>query len=143
VVLKNRYLSLVLLSAALVLPASASMASGYSPDEFLSLDPSKALLSPTPLGPANAFVPVPAKAHMNGDVAGPQARAEPLPAPRHARVLPAPRHARVEIARVAKPHGAARIRLAHRHHSPLDAEARDTRIQAWPCKSGGICDWKQ
>jgi hypothetical protein len=134
VVLKSRYLSLVLLSAALVLPGSASVAVEYSPDEFLSLDPSKALLSPTPLGPANAFVPVPAKAHMSSDVARPQARAEPLPPPRHARV---------EIARVAKPHGAARTRLAHRQRNPLDAEARDTRIQVWPCRSGGICSWKQ
>lgn len=132
-ILKNGYLSIVLLCAALVLPASASVAAGYGADEFLSLDPSKALLSPTPLGPANGFVPAPAKAHINGDVAGPQARAEPLPAPRHARVA---------IARVAKPHGAARTRLAHRHRSPLDAEARDTRIQVWPCKSGGICNWK-
>jgi hypothetical protein len=138
VVLKNRYLSVVLLSAVLVLPASASVAAEYSPDEFLSLDPSRALLSPTPLGSANAFVPVPAKAHikahMNGDVTRPQARAEPLPAPRHARV---------EIAHVAKPHGAARTRLAHRQRNPLDAEARDTRIQVWPCRSGGICSWKQ
>jgi hypothetical protein len=133
-VLKYKYLFLVVLSAALVLPASASVAAEYRPDEFLSLDPSNALLSPIPLGPANAFVPVPAKAHVNSDVAGPQARAEPLPAPNHARA---------EIARVAKPHGAARTRLAHRHRDPLDAQARDARIQAWPCKSGGICSWRQ
>jgi hypothetical protein len=44
--------------------------------------------------------------------------------------------------RFEKPKGAARTRLAHRHGNPLDAEAFDTRIQTWPCKSGGICDWK-
>jgi hypothetical protein len=39
--------------------------------------------------------------------------------------------------------GAARTRLAHRHRNPLDAQAMDTRIQKWPCRSGGgICDWK-
>ena len=26
--------------------------------------------------------------------------------------------------------------------NPLDAQARDTRIQTWPCKSGGICGWQ-
>ena len=45
--------------------------------------------------------------------------------------------------RVEKPRGAARTKLARRHGNPLDAEARDTRIQVWPCKSGGICDWQK
>jgi hypothetical protein len=49
---------------------------------------------------------------------------------------------------VERPRGAARIKLAHRHGNPFDAQARDTRyrphpIQAWPCNSGGICNWKQ
>jgi len=35
------------------------------------------------------------------------------------------------------------VKLARRHGNPLDAQALDTRIQTWPCKSGGICDWKQ
>jgi hypothetical protein len=45
---------------------------------------------------------------------------------------------------VEKPKGAARTKLAHRHRDPLDAQAMDTRIQKWPCRSGGggICDWK-
>jgi hypothetical protein len=43
-----------------------------------------------------------------------------------------------------KPKGSARGRLAHGHRNPLDAQAMDTRVQKWPCKSGGggICDWK-
>jgi len=41
------------------------------------------------------------------------------------------------------PRGAARTRLAHRHGNPLDAQAMDTRIQTWPCRSGGICNWKR
>jgi hypothetical protein len=45
--------------------------------------------------------------------------------------------------RSEKPHGAARTRLARRHGNPLDAQALDTRIQVWPCKSGGICSWKR
>ena len=54
-----------------------------------------------------------------------------------------------------EPRGAARSRLVHRHGNPLDAQARDTRLQAhiqthirthirtWPCNSGGICNWRQ
>jgi hypothetical protein len=41
------------------------------------------------------------------------------------------------------PPGAARARLAHRHGNPLDAQASDTRIQVWPCRSGGICNWSR
>jgi hypothetical protein len=33
--------------------------------------------------------------------------------------------------------------LAHRHGNPLDAQAKDVRIQKWPCRSGaGICAWR-
>jgi hypothetical protein len=56
-------------------------------------------------------------------------------------------HARAEKpivhARAEKPRGAVRARLARRHGNPLDAQAFDTRIQVWPCKSGGICNWKR
>jgi hypothetical protein len=50
--------------------------------------------------------------------------------------------------RVEKPRGAARAKLARRHSNPLDAQARDTRIQhpriqTWPCKSGAICGWQR
>jgi hypothetical protein len=126
-VLKYKYLlfvSLVFLSAALVMPGSASLAAEYHPDEFLSLDLSKAVLSPTPLGPANTFVPAPFKAHSDAD--GLRAGAEPVAA--------APRHARVKQARLEKPRGAPRTRLAHRQHDPLDAQAQDTRMQARPAK---------
>jgi hypothetical protein len=51
--------------------------------------------------------------------------------------------ARVVQQRVEKPRGAARTRLVRRHSNPLDAQARDTRVQTWPCKSGGICDWQR
>lgn len=52
-------------------------------------------------------------------------------------------NARVVQLRMEKPHGAARTKLARRHTNPLDAQALDTRIQVWPCRSGGICDWKR
>ena len=42
-----------------------------------------------------------------------------------------------------RPPSAARSFAARSHGNPLDAEAFDTRVQVWPCKSGGICDWKR
>jgi hypothetical protein len=45
--------------------------------------------------------------------------------------------------RAEKPRGAARTKLARRHSNPLDAQASDTRVQVWPCKSGGICNWQR
>lgn len=55
-----------------------------------------------------------------------------------------PRH-RISQARAhpERPHGLARTKLAHRHGNPLNAQAMDTRVQVWPCKSGGICNWKR
>ena len=115
-----------------------SLADQYRPGEFLSLDLSKAVLSPKPLGPAAQFAPFPVKAGADPDGAAPQARAETKPAPEvHV--------ARTRAARldVKKPQHAARARLAHRNGNPLDAQASDTRIQVWPCKSGGICNWSR
>jgi hypothetical protein len=147
-----------LLGAALLLCGGASMAAEYRADEFLGLDLSKAVLSPNPLGPATGFAPVPVQA--KGDVArndhetgaaprrAESARTEPkVTDVKIARIRPTEtarhRSTLVAHARLEKPKGAARTRLAHRHSNPLDAQAFDTRIQAWPCKSGGICDWKQ
>ena len=50
-------------------------------------------------------------------------------------------HARAT--RVGEAAGAARTKLARRQSNPLDAQAMDTRVQTWPCKSGGICNWKR
>jgi hypothetical protein len=53
-------------------------------------------------------------------------------------------HARAEKPlRAEQPRGAARTKLARRLGNPLDAQAFDTRIQVWPCRSGGICNWKE
>jgi hypothetical protein len=129
-----------LAGAALLMAGAAAMAARA--DEFLGLDLSKAVLSPKPLGPTTEFAPVrvEAKSDVKADVANnehardaAQTRAEHRAAP--------PRGA--AVAHTAKPQGAARTRLAHRHGNPLDAQAFDTRIQTWPCRSGGICDWKQ
>lgn len=124
--------------------SGASFSAEYKPDEFLQLDLSKAVLSPKPLGPETQFAPVRIEANSGNSSLAPAA--QPL-APRKLAAhvsIPKTRIAETRIAdhgRTAKPRHAARTRLAHRHSNPLDAEAMDTRIQVWPCRSGGICNW--
>jgi len=131
--------------AMLLAWSGVAAADEYRPDQFLSLDLPKALLSPKPLGPPEQFVPGPIEPGANpGPVA--QARVEPKPAPVAAAVpSTGPRtgnRTRVAHLRAAKPRAAVRTRVARRHTNPLDAEAFDTRIQVWPCRSGGICNWR-
>jgi hypothetical protein len=129
-VLKNVFAAVV---CAAFLAASPAMADGYKPDEFLSLDLSKAALSPKPLGPPSRFEPVPV-----------EAKAEPRRRAAHVGVAPkAAPEIRVAHARAEKPRAAVRPKLARRHSNPLDAQAFDTRIQVWPCRSGGICNWQR
>jgi hypothetical protein len=125
--------------------SAPSVADQYRAGDFLGLDLSSAVLSPKPLGPAASFVPGPLDVRIDRGGEGAQARVEPKADPavraRVARVsVPV---ARVAAVRAEKPRAAARTRLARRHRDPLDAEARDTRIQVWPCKSGGICNWQR
>jgi hypothetical protein len=143
----------IALGAALI--SGTAFAADYRPDEFLTLDLSKAVLSPTPLGPASHFEPAPveAKADVKADQEADQRTDQK---PRDQAVAAAPREAKPDIprriatprVRVARPleksHGAARTKLAHRHGNPLDAQAMDARIQTWPCRpgSGGICNWR-
>lgn len=121
-VLKNVFT--VIVCTTLLAWSGLAMAGEYRPDQFLGLDLSKAVLSPKRLGPPAEFAPVPveAKADRGGE---------------------AVRKIRAANLRSEKPHAVAPARLARRHGNPLDAQAFDTRIQVWPCKSGGICDWKR
>jgi hypothetical protein len=125
-----------ILCTTLLAWSGVSMADEYRPDEFLGLDLSRAVLSPKRLGPATEFAPVPI-----------EAKAEPKPV-RTERITRAKTQVTTQVrphvahARAEKPRGAARTKLVRRHGNPLDAQAFDTRIQAWPCKSGGICKWK-
>jgi hypothetical protein len=128
----------VIICATLLAWGGRSFAADYRPGDFLNLDLSKAVLSPKRLGPSTEFGPFPIEADTGPVKPVAQARAEPKAVP--AAAAPKIRTAHV---RVEKPRGAARTRLAHRHGNPLDAEAFDRRIQVWPCKSGGICDWQR
>jgi hypothetical protein len=131
---------------ALVLAAGGiARADDYKPDDYLGLDLSKAVLSPKRLGPETHFAPVALEAKGGNEA---QARAEPVDVPKKVaaeRVHVSEPKVTHEIARTksAQPRGAARTKLAHRHGNPLDAQAMDTRIQTWPCRSGGICNWKR
>jgi hypothetical protein len=131
-----------ILGATLVAWSGMSIADEYRPGEFFGLDLSSAVLSPKPLGPATQFEPVRIEARAD--------RANPAPSVRAARVTPAKTHvakthvAKTHVAhqRAEKPRGAISTTLARPRGNPLDAQAFDTRIQAWPCRSGGICNWK-
>jgi hypothetical protein len=127
-----------------------SAAQQYRPDEFLKLDLSHAVLSPNPLGPAATFTPGPLDVTIDSGSAA-QANAEPAdepkaePAPDHKTALStATQGRRVAHARAERPaHTPPRPALALHRHNPADAHAFDARVQVWPCKSGGICNWKR
>jgi hypothetical protein len=133
-----KHVSIAILCAALAAWSGMAAADEYRPDEFLGLDLSRAVLSPKPLGPPAEFAPVPVEAKADRGNATAQARVEPKA--RRGIVL---HRIRVAHLGAAKPRIAARTKLARHHGNPLDAQAFDTRIQVWPCKSGGICNWKR
>ena len=133
-----RCVSIVVLGALALACAGPAVADEYRQGELLGLDLSKALLSPRRLGPATEFAPVAVEARSEVT----QARAEPKVQSKVDRKLVV-RTTKVRQARVEKPQPPARTRLARRHANPLDAQAMDTRVQVWPCRSGGICDWKR
>jgi len=121
------------LCTGLLMSGSAALADDYRPSEFLGLDLSQAVLSPKRLGPETQFAPVRI-----------EARTDRRPVKTERVVVSKEAAPKPQIAqeRVEKPRAAARTKLARRHSNPLDAEARDTRIQKWPCTSGGICGWQ-
>jgi hypothetical protein len=122
------------LYALVALLACGAPAWAYQPGEVFRLDLEAALLSPQPIGPAVPFEPVPVQAK------GELAQAETAPAAKAARAAKAPAAARAPRV-TASPRPAAK-NLARRRN-PLDANASDTRMQVWPCRSGGICTWRK
>lgn len=126
------------LCTGLLMSGGAALADDYRAGEFLGLDLSQAVLSPKRLGPETQFAPV--RIEARGDsrpvktervVVAKEAAAKPQVA------------ARAEKPRADKPRVAARTKLARSRSNPLDAQARDTRIQTWPCDSGAICGWQR
>jgi hypothetical protein len=135
------------LCTGFLMSGNAALADEYRAGEILGLDPSQALLSPKRLGPETRFAPVRIEARTDRK----PVKTERVIVPKVAAPSTQPKTTRpktyvashVAHERAEKPRGAARTKLARRHTNPLDAQARDIRIQTWPCKSGGICDWQR
>ncbi len=123
-----KHVAAAMLGVALLMGGAAAQADAYQPGEFLLLDLNRAALSPKPLGPPAQFEPVKieAKADAKAD-ASPPVVAAPATKP----------------ARIAATRPAARKKLARARSNPLDANASDTRIQVWPCRSGPMCNWRK
>ena len=149
-----RHIAIIVMGAAALAGSGLSMAEQYRPDEYLSLDLSRAVLSPRPLGPAQSFRPGPLDVTVDSAdnavhaIAEPPAEAESTPHPANnptrtslrasaSRVRAA--HARVDRSASHKP----RPLVALHGRNPMEAQARDNGIHVWPCKAGGICDWKR
>jgi hypothetical protein len=136
---RNAVLAAVCIAAVVLsVPARADE---YRPGDYFTLDLSKAVLSPRRLGPPAEFAPVPVEAKSDhGDAAHVVAEPKPVPTTRvrSAHVAPEPQQRSARTERRVP----ARAKLTRRHSNPLDAQARDTRIQTWPCRSGGICNWQ-
>jgi hypothetical protein len=126
---------------AAILAAGSLWADEYRPDEFLSLDLSKAALSPKPIGPPALFEPKRDEAKTDVESKAVDAHVEAVP--KHVVAAPKAAKTRIVLARAEKPRRPAPTKLVRRHSNPLDAQASDTRIQVWPCKSGGICNWQR
>jgi hypothetical protein len=131
------------LCAVFLMSGSAALADEYRAGEILGLDLPQALLSPKRLGPPTQFAPVRIEARTDRKPVKTERVVVPKAAERNVVPRTAERKTRVVQERVEKPRAAARAKLARRPTNPLDAQARDTRIQTWPCRSGGICDWQR
>jgi hypothetical protein len=136
--------------ATALVGTSLAVADEYAPDEFLGLDLSAAVLSPKPLGPAASFTPGPLDVAVDPNSNRAQVIAEPKAEPRVVapkvvapKVVAQRTRAATAAHTRAEPRLVARTKIARHYRNPLDAQALDTRIQVWPCKSGGICNWKR
>ena len=154
-VLKRGWLAAICLAG--LAWSGLSAAQQYRANEFLNLDLSRAVLSPKPLGPAASFAPGPLDVRVDrGNNA--QANAESVAEPKtelktelktvttavvHVESKSASRTALKTAASGARVAHARRALIALHQRNPVEAQARDTRIQVWPCKSGGICNWKR
>lgn len=131
------------LCVASLICASAAMAAESRAVDYFSLDLSKAVLSPKPIGPPAGFTQLPVEAKGDRATEPRWARDELKTEPRSVATTGVEVPHRPANSASVKPKPSARTHVAHRHRNPLDAQAMDSRIQTWPCRSGGICNWKQ
>jgi hypothetical protein len=139
--------------------SSLAVAQQYRADELLKLDLSSAVLSPKPLGPTATFTAGPLNVTSDRGSDAAQANAEPVVEPKsepktvttatvhvdsNATLKTAASGIRVAHARAERSASRTpRAPVALHQRNPVEAQARDTAIQVWPCKSGGICKWKR
>ena len=126
--MNTRYFFATIVASALLIGSAVAQDDTYRPGEFLTLNVSQAALSPKPLGPPAQFEAVKIEAKADAEMKVEATRVEPA----------VPRQA----ARV-KPRSVPSRKVARVRSNPLDANASDTRVQVWPCRSGGICNWKR
>jgi hypothetical protein len=159
-------ISLAVICTALLAWSGASLADEYHAGEFFKLDLARAVLSPKPIGPASEFTPGPSSVANDqasegvktSNEASNETGVEPkekdeaeqpkAEQPKAEQLKAEPKIVMHRVVRAAhlraeKPRAAVRTKIARRHSNPLDAQAFDTRVQVWPCRSGGICDWKR
>ena len=128
-------------------PAGADQ---YRSGELLKLELPKAVFSSKRIGPETRFAPVRIEARSD-EVKSDEAKSDSSDADLEASIWPKlpPHKARVAKTSV-KPHveeTRAAHQRAHQTGAPPRQSARcagpDTRIQTWPCRSGGICNWQR
>ena len=144
-VLKSAFVAAVCTGVLAI--SGPAVADQYGPGEFLKLELPKAVYSPKRIGPEARFAPVRIEARSD------EANSDPSDAELETSIWPKlPPHKSRVAKTSAKPiaesprataHVNARAKLARHHGNPLDAEAKDARIQTWPCRSGGICNWQR
>ena len=149
-VLKSAFVAAVCTGVLAI--SGQAVADQYRSGELLKLELPKAVFSSKRIGPETRFAPVRIEARSD-EVKSDEAKSDSSDADLEASVWPKlpPRKARVTKSSVkpdvekprAATHTNARVKLAKRHGNPLDAQARDTKIQIWPCRSGGICNWRR
>ena len=147
-VLKSAFVAAVCTDVLAI--SGQAVADQYRSGELLKLELPKAVFSSKRIGPETRFAPVRIEARSD-EVKSDEAKSDSSDADLEASIWPKlpPHKARVAKTSV-KPHVEetrahinARTKLARRHGNPLDARATDTRVQTWPCRSGGICNWQR
>jgi hypothetical protein len=143
---------IAVIGAATLTWSGLSVAQQYRADEFLNLDLSRAVLSPKPLGPAASFTPGPLDVTVDRGNGAAQANTESASEPistasvhveSNAATKPALRTAASGMRAARSSSRKPRSLVALHGRNPVEAQARETRVQIWPCKSGGICNWKR
>jgi len=149
-VLKNIFVAALGITA--LAWSGLSAAQQYRAGEFLNLDLSRAVLSPKPLGPTASFTPGPLDVTIDPGNNAAQAKAESVVEPKSTATVRVESNSTTKTVLRTATSGrraaharaeAPRALVALHGRNPVEAQARETRIQVWPCKSGGICNWKR